>query len=215
MFVYYPSCNFKRANPEAAKRIADWMAAWPDVRVTGCCHLPASRPEPGETLVTVCMSCMRMLTEEHPDLAHLSLFEFILTRPDFPWPDLRGRTFVLQDCFRARGCHGIHEAVRTCLERTGAEIAELPENRDAADWDGPFLLHEPFARCVARAPHYYGEELPKHLTILPQEEWPAYLRARAARYGGRTAVCYCNTCLSGAREGGAEAVHLAELLFPA
>lgn len=213
MFVYFPSCNFKRLFPETAKKIRAWMETQPDVTVAGCCKVTTALPQPGDTIVTVCLSCAHLLEEMRPDVPQISLYEFLLTREDFPWPDLSGETFVLQDCFRARGMHALHDAVRACLTRCGAGIAELPANRDEADFDGAFLLHPPYPLNVKLAPKYFGEYLPAHLTVLPEEEWPEHLRRYAqALPPGKTAA-YCNTCVAGLRQGGAEAYHLAELLF--
>ncbi len=214
MYIYYPSCNFRRLFPATAARVREWMQTQPDIRMAGCCRVTDGLPADGDTIVTVCMSCMRMLDEVRPEIPQISLFELLLTRPGFPWPDLRGRRFILQDCFRARGRHALHEAVRACLRHTGATVMELPANRDEADFDGTFLLHEPYPDNIRRAPRYYVDYLPQHLTPIPEAEWTSRMQACAARFAGGTAVGYCNTCVDGLRRGGADAVHLAELLFP-
>ena len=213
MYIYYPSCNFRRIFPDTAARIRAWMEAQPDVAIAGCCKVTQDLPKPGDMIVTVCMSCSRLLEEIRPDIPQCSLFEFLLTRKDFAWPDLRGRVFTLQDCFRARGRHGLHEAVRECLSRAGAQIVELPGGRDEETYCGTFMLHDPFPQTLQYAPRYFGEYLPKHLTVLPREEWPSYMRAHIAGYPTREVVGYCNTCVKDAREAGAEIFHLAELLF--
>lgn len=213
MYLYYPSCNFTKAFPQTARRVRAYLTTQPDIRIAGCCHKTNALPAAGDTIVTVCMSCMRGLMEMRPDCAHQSLFELVLTRDDFDWPDLAGRTFALQDCFRARGMHGVHEAVRACLRHTGAQVRELAANRDRADFDGPFLLHDPYPQNMQEAPRYFADYLPHHVTPLPRDQWPDVYRAHAACYEGLPVVGYCNTCVRGAREGGAEAYHLAELLF--
>ena len=55
--------------------------------------------------------------------------------------------------------------------------------------------------------------LPRFVTPLPEDRWDEYLAAHAKTYTTRRVVGYCNTCVTGARKGGAEAYHLAELLF--
>lgn len=213
MYIYYPSCNFTKAFPEASKHVRAYLETQDDVRIAGCCHKTNTLPASGDTIVTVCMSCMRGLMEMRPDCAHVSLFELLLAREDFRWPDLSGESFVLQDCFRARGMHSVHESVRECLRRTGAQVTELAARRDLADFDGSFLLHDPYPTNMAEAPHYFAEYLPRHVTPLPKDQWVDVYRAQTERYGGKTVVGYCNTCVRGAREGGATAYHLAELLF--
>ena len=95
-----------------------------------------------------------------------------------------------------------------------ADETMLAANRDLADFDGSFLLHDPYPQTLSEAPAYFADYLPHHVTPLPREAWPEVYRTQAKRYGSRPAVGYCNTCVRGAREGGAEAYHLAELLFP-
>lgn len=214
MYIYYPSCNFQKLFPETAGRIRKYLETQEDVRIAGCCHLTADLPQTGDTVVTVCMSCMRVLDEVREDVPGISLFELLLTRKDFPWPGLNGRKYLLQDCFRARGKRALQDAVRECLRRTGAEFREVLPDRDEADWDGSFLLHEPYPRNIREAPKYYRDYLPDFVTPAEREEWPALFRKNAQRYADGPVVCFCNTCVTGAREGGAEAYHLAELLFP-
>ena len=212
--IYYPSCNFQKLFPETAKRIRAYFETQPDISVAGCCHVTSDVPDPDDVIVTVCMSCMRCLDEVRPDVPQISLYELLLTRRDFPWPDLHGQVCTLQDCFRARGKHGLHDAVRECLTRMGVTFAEMPGNRDEETYDGSFLLHLPYPAGLKDAPRYFGEYLPEHLTPLPEAEWPEYLKQHARKYDTQPVVCYCNTCVTGARTGGAQAYHLAELLFP-
>jgi len=214
MYIYYPSCNFQRFFPETARRIRSFLEIQPDVRIAGCCKATQELPAPGDTIVTICMSCMHLLEEMRPEIPQVNFFEFLLTREDFPWPDLSGRTFTLQDCFRARGKHEIHEAVRACLARTAADIVEMPGNRDEETYCGSFMLHDPYPQTLKYAPRYFGEYLPPHLTVMPREEWSAFIRSHIARYSTEHIVGYCNTCVKDTRDNGADICHLAELLFP-
>lgn len=215
MYVYYPSRNYQKWFPDTAAHVRAYLETQPDVRIAGCCHLTQSAPQTGDVIVTVCMTCMRGLDEMRPDIPQISLMEFLLTRRDFPWPDLRGETITLQDCFRARGKTSLQDAARECLRRMNARIVEMPDSRDAETYDGTFLFHGPSARNLREAPRYFGAYLPNHLTPLPPEAWPARLRDHAALYTTRRVVCYCNVCVTGALEGGANAVHLTELIFGA
>ncbi len=213
MYIYYPSCNFQRFFPETAQRIRTYLETQPDVKIAGCCKVTQDLPKPGDIIITICMSCMRLLDEMRPDVQVMNFFEFLLTRSDFSWPDLHGRVFTLQDCFRARGKHSIHEAVRECLARAKAHIVEMPNHRDKETYCGSFMLHEPYPQTLKYAPGYFGKYLPSHLTVLPREEWPAYMQSHISGYTTREIVGYCNTCVKDAQEAGADIHHLAELLF--
>ena len=215
MYCYFPSCNFRKNFPETAARAEAYLSTQDDVKICGCCHVTNQLPQTGDTIVTVCMSCMHILEEVRSDLPVISLFEFLLTRNDFQWPDYNGRTAVLQDCFRARGHRALQDAVRTCMQRCGMGILETEHNRDEADFDGSFLLHDPYPQNIAEAPHYFRDYLPAYVTAMPENMRSAYYRRRVSELPDSRVVCYCNTCTAGMRLGGADAIHLAELLFPA
>lgn len=213
MYIYYPSCNFQKQFPATAKAVRAYMSGREDVKVAGCCHVTGGLPEAEDTILTVCMSCDRVLAELRPEIPRKSLFEFLLDQPDFPWPNLNGEEITLQDCFRGRGRHGLQDAARECLRRMNAKIVEMPRNRDEEEFDGSFRFHEPYPQNMKEAPKYFAEYLPRYVTPLPEEAWPARFREHAAQYATKRVACYCTTCVSGAREGGAEALHLAELAF--
>ena len=214
MYIYYPSCNFRKQFPETADRIRRYLLTQADVRMAGCCHVTQDLPRDGDTVVTICMSCMRRMAEIRSDLPQISFFEFLETRTDFDWPDLKGEAVTLQDCFRARGMHGLQDAVRHCLRRMNASVVEMEHNRDEETFDGSFLFHEPPAVNVREAPKYFRDTLPPYLTPLPKEQWADAFREHAKLYRTDRVVCYCNVCTQSARDGGADAYHLAELVFP-
>ncbi len=214
-YVYYPSCNFQRIFPETAERIRTYLQTQADVRIAGCCHRTSELPGKGDVIVTVCMSCMHILEERRPDIAGISLPEFLLTRDDFQWPDLQRRKIVVQDCFRARAYHGLQDAVRECLLRMNASIIELPENRDETRYDGNFLFHEPYPQNIREAPNYFRDYLPEHLTIFPEDQWNQEIGKYAEALPAGQIAGYCNTCVKGLRDAGKDAVHLMELVFAA
>ena len=176
---------------------------------------------------------MHILDEVRADIPGISLFEFLLTRKDFPWPDFTGREMTLQDCFRARGKHGLQNAVRECLKNMHVSYVEMEHNRDEEEFDGSFRLHDPFPNNMKEAPAYYAQYLPAYVTPLPKEEWQGYYEEQAKKYTTDEVVGYCNTCVTGAqegllasaradardearaqaRDGGAKAWHLAQLIF--
>ena len=45
------------------------------------------------------------------------------------------------------------------------------------------------------------------------EEQQAIMEAYCRQFGGEIVVCYCHYCYEGLRVGGADAAHLAQLLF--
>ncbi|MBO6158141.1 MAG: hypothetical protein J6P72_02625 [Firmicutes bacterium] len=214
MYIYYPSCNFKRNFPQTAARIADYLKTQPDVKIAGCCHVTNSLPKEGDVIVTVCMSCMRVLEEVRPDIPQVNLFEFLLGREDFAWPDYQGEAITLQDCFRARGKHSLQDAMREAMKRMNMEVVELEPNRDEVIYDGSFLLHEAYPQNKKEAPDYFDKYLSDYIHVLPKEEWLATYQEEAAKITTERTAGYCNVCVTSLREGGANAHHLAEYAFP-
>jgi len=214
VYWYYPSCNFQRLFPGTAAKIRAYMETQADVRVAGCCHVTNGQPAQGDSIVTVCTSCTHILRELRSDVPVMSLYAFMLTRGGFTWPDHSGERAALQDCFRARGDRALQDDVRACLALMGMDIAEVPPCRDEADFDGAFLLRRPPERNEREAPGYFVDYLPAHLTVLPESAWKAVFKRRADVFGGMPVVTYCNTCQTGLEEGGADARHIASLMFP-
>lgn len=213
MYIYYPSCNFTRLFPETEKRIRAYFETQPDVRIVGCCKPDRDKACEGDVIVTVCNSCMRLLEEMRPDIPQISLFELLLQRDDFSWPEHEGERILLQDCFRAREKHNMQDAVRACLEKMHYQILEMDENRDEASFDGSYLLRDPYPNNMELAPKYYRDYMPKHVMVMNEEEQKVYFKKYAEKFGKEKVVCYCNTCTSGAQAGGADAYHLAEIIF--
>ena len=213
MYIYYPSCNFQRFFPETAKKIRAYLNTQSDVKIAGCCHKTSDLPVAGDTIMTICMSCMHVLEERRPDIPGISLLQYLLQKEDFAWPDFDGQKMTLQDCFRARGYHKLQDAVRECLRRMHVEIIEMPHNRDEETYDGNFLLHPPFPQNVAEAPKYYGEYLPQYVTVMPKEEWIQVYKEQAAKYETEPVVTYCNSCRNGLKEAGVSVYHIAEMIF--
>lgn len=213
MYIYYPSCNFQRLFPDTARKVRDYLETQSDVVIAGCCHKTATIPQAGDVIVTVCMSCMRVLDEVRAEIPQINLFEFLLTRKDFPWPDLAGEAITVQDCFRARGKHSLQTAVRECMRLMRGVPVEMPRNRDEEEYDGPFRFHDPYPQNMQEAPRYFAEYLPTMVTPVPEAEWPERFMEHAKQYTTHRVVCYCNTCTTSAKQGGADAMHLASLIF--
>ena len=214
MYIVYPSCNFVKYFPDTADRIKTYLETQEDVRIAGCCHLTSDIPSDDDIIVTIGMSCMRGLDEIRPDIPQISFFEFMLTRKGFKWPDLHNEKITVQDCFRARGKHSLQDSVRRCLELCNAIPVEMDNNRDEETFDGSFLFHDPYPINMKEAPIYFSSYLPMHVTVKPESEWLNSFKNHVSLYRTKRVACYCNTCTTGALSGGADAVHLASLLFP-
>ena len=218
MKYYFPSCNFTRLRPETSERIKAFMAAR-GVRVVGCCR-PGHRAVSGwnDTVITVCETCSIIIGENRPAAKVISLYEYIDSLTDFPFPDYKGGRVTLQDCYRAKAKDAEKAAVRSVLRKMNVEIVELPGTEEEINFDGSFLFSASMRPDnFTLAPRRFAE-IEKDRKIKTPAEIDAWLKNYCRRFTTERVACYCNSCLSGLEQGlpeGKTAVHVAELLFPA
>ena len=212
MFVYLPSCKFTAANPEASGKLKAYFAEKDGFRVAGCCKPEQKKLQPGDTVLALCQSCEAITRENNPEARVVSLWEYALTDPDFPWPDLNGERITVQDCWRARSNAPLLDAVRACLRRMNAVPVEIAENRENTEFDGVWRFQAFTPAQMASAPKFFGEVAEKYATPLPPEEQQRRMREWVKQYETDRVVTYCNACLRGVKMGGANGVHLGALL---
>ena len=92
----------------------------------------------------------------------------------------------------------------------GYEAVELPDNREKTTFDGEWLYKPVLPGNLKLAPKAFARIEP-HVTLLSPEEQKARMVEYCSHLDGK-AVVYCNACLTGLLDGGADAVHLMELL---
>ena len=212
MFVYFPSCKFTRACPETSKVIQRALRERYGMETDGCCRPGHKALAPGDTAVTVCHTCAAIIRENVPEAAQQNLVEFLAEEPDFPFPDLHGEEIALQDCWRVREQPALHRAARTVLEKMNARVVELPENRESASFCGTFRYSPLLPGNLDLAPRYF-QRVQAQLELLPAEEQQRRLEEYCAALPANRTACYCNSCLTGLRQGGTRSVHLLELAF--
>ena len=112
--IYFPSCNFTKASPRAAKRLRDYMKE--RMPVAGCCRVDKTPYPAGDTALYFCQACRETLeAKEGNQLLLENLFVWLDRQEDFPWPDYSGLVVNVQDCWRDRKHPEIFQAVRSCL----------------------------------------------------------------------------------------------------
>lgn len=202
MLIYFPSCNFTKASPEAAKRIRSYLAE--RMPVAGCCRFDTKEYGGEDEAVYFCQACRETLEGR---IRTQSLWEYLDQDEGFLWPDYQGAEMSLQDCWRDRGKPEIHQAVRSVLRKMNIRIIELEENQDKSVFCGN-LHFEPGKEDSLRLMGRYKD---KPIYEMPQEVQAALMREQAEKFAGSQVVCYCNRCVRGIRDGGGRAVHLLEL----
>lgn len=205
-YVYFPSCNFTAASPEAAERIKAFLEK--RMPVAGCCRVDQADYSE-KTVVYFCQACREVLKEKGNRRQKAeNLFVYLDRDTEFSWPDYSGLTVTVQDCWRDREHPEIFDAVRSCLRKMGIAVLEMEENRESSVFCGNlhFVPRNPENReLLARFP-----DTP--LYKLPSEAEEQLMREQVEKHPCPLAVCYCNRCVKGVVTGGGKAVHLLELV---
>lgn len=202
--VFFPSCNFTAASPEAAEWIQKYLSH--HMSVAECCRTDKTDYS-GKTAVYFCQACREVLEAEKPDVAAENLFVYLAEEENFPWQDYSGLTVNVQDCWRDREHPEIFDAVRSCLEKMRIKVLELSENRENSRFCGNLHFEPRKPENIALLEKFPGTPIFR----LPPEAEQALMREQVEQYTAPLTVCYCNRCVSGVKTGGGNAVHLLEL----
>ncbi|MBR3393897.1 MAG: hypothetical protein IKG51_07290 [Firmicutes bacterium] len=204
--IYFPSCNFTKMAPAAAKAIRSYLAE--KMQVAGCCRVDKLAYEEGLTGLYFCQACRETLENRVPGKYQLkNLFEYLVDDKDFPWPDYSGLTATVQDCWRDRNHPEIHEAVRTALAKMKVRVIEMEENREKAVYCGNihFEPHKPENILLMEQ---YSD---KPLMLAPEDVQKKLFEEQAEKYPTDNVITYCNRCTLCIRTVGVNGIHLMEL----
>ena len=235
---YIASCVFTGQFPELSFRIQDYVANRFGLTVVRCCvprykirefegRLPEGGPRerwqalpdsaafgPGDEAYSLCHNCNNIIEETRPGAAAHSLWELIDGDDDFPFPDYSGLTVAVQDCWRSRDRAGEQRAVRSLLQKMGIRYVEAEANHENTRFCGCSLYRPQPPRNPKLAPKHYVEGTEGLFIPHSPEEQARLMADYCQTLPTQNVVCYCHYCLEGLKAGGAEARHIAQLLFP-
>ena len=184
--------------------------------VCGCCKPGHGdyRPVPeGADMVVLCNTCAAIAEESMGCRSVTSAFELIDRDPAFPFPDYGGEPVTVQDCWRVRGNHGLHESVRSLMRKMNLVPVELEENRDRSCFCGTSLLMAPSEANRALAPKRFGSAENGLFRPVGADERRAAMKQHASLITTDRAVTYCFSCDNGLQMGGIDSAALVNLLF--
>ena len=238
MHYYIASCVFTSQFPELSRRIQDAVKERFGPEIVRCCvgqykirefeermpdgasrnrwaQLPDSGDfQPGDTVYSLCHNCNNIIEEQHPGVIVRSLWELLDSTPDFPLPDCSGMTVTVQDCWRSRDRAEEQAAVRSLLRKMHISFTEAPAHHARTEFCGASLYRPQPPRNPKLAPKHYVDGAAGKFIPHTKEEQEQLMRDYCAELADQPVVCYCHYCLEGLKLGGADAKHLAELLFP-
>ena len=169
--------------------------------------------KPGDTVYSLCHNCSAIMEESKPGVNIKSIWELILSDESFPYPDYQGQIVTVQDCWRANDRAEEQDAVRALLAKMNFEVRELRENREKTDFCGVSVYRPAPKRNLEMAPHRFVEKAAGKFVPHTKEEQEALMREYCKVFETDKVVSYCHYCQEGLELGGADAKHLASLLF--
>ena len=207
MDLYFPSCNFNKSSPQAAKRLRDYMNSL--MPVAGCCRVDSKDYPEGARALYFCQACRQTIADRFPALVPENLFVWLDREGSLDLPDYSGLKVSIQDCWRDRDHPEIHQAVRSLLEKMHIAFTEPSHSRSQSIYCGN-LHYEPdnptAKELIAARPH-------TPLYQFPEDEQRLIFREQVEEHGGLPALCYCNRCKLCLETAGGKAPHLMELLM--
>lgn len=233
---YIASCVFTSKYPELSKVIQRYIHDRYGMPIVRCCvpkynlqdfteRMPEDYREKwadipdcadfqsGDTVYSLCHNCSAILEETKPGVNIKSIWELILSDKSFTYPDYHGQTVIVQDCWRAKDRTEEQDAVRELLEKMNFSIREIPENREDTDFCGVSVYRPAPKRNLKLAPHRLVENAAGKFIPHTKEEQTELMQNYCERFGAEKVATYCHYCQEGLELGGADAKHLASLLF--
>lgn len=209
--MFFPSCKIKAAFPRESALLSAYLEKRWGIQTTACCRINRSKLTQQDTAVVVCHTCASILEESSAAGQVIYAWQLIAQDDSFPFPDYGGEAITLQDCYMARERREVQAAVRSLLKKMNFNIVELEVKGPEADFCG-LRVQEPLEDNKRLAPKHYGAA--GAFTPLPEAEQQKAWQQQVAKYKTARAVTYCGACRRAMLKGGAQAVHLLELLFP-
>lgn len=211
MIYYLPSCKVKANLAIASEKLQRYLSD-KGVSVCGCCKLSQNLFKKDDMVITNCTSCAIITDESSPFVNEVSLYEYLLKDESFPWPDYQGESITIQDCYRAAHKPEVQMAVRRCLEKMNFKVVEIAENFEKTTFDGTFVYNPIPAPTLKGAPIYYGKFNEQMIKLMDKDDQEEEMRKWVSQYTTARVVTYCNSCYKGVLLGGANGVHIIDLL---
>ena len=235
---YIASCVFTSQFPELSLRIQDYVRDRFGFTVVRCCvpkyklrefeeKIPEGKirecwsnlPDTGlftegDCVYSLCHNCNNIIDEMHSGIEVHSLWELIDSDPAFSFPDYHGVQAYVQDCWRSRDRRDEQDAVRSLLAKMRMEVIEPAKTKEKTEFCGASLFRAQPPRNPKLAPkHYVDGAAGKFIPHSPEEQEEIMLEY-CRQFCSDKVVCYCHYCLEGLLMGHADAMHLAQILFP-
>lgn len=211
MLHYLPGCDVLKNHPQAINKLTDYMIKQ-GAKVDACCRTSDKILEDGDIMINNCTLCDLILNETHPNNQIMSIYEYVLSDPSFPFVDHEKEKITIQDCLRTKNNKDMLDAIRTCLKKMNFDIIELEENYEKTNFDGIWIYNKPMDICLSLAPNSTHKIMGKYYEEIDEDEKTYRMQQHVKQYVTDLVLTYCNGCERGMKRGGISPVHLVELL---
>lgn len=208
MLHYLPGCDVRKNHPEAIEKITKYMKEKGAI-IEECCRTSNSIAGEQDIIVQNCTMCDLILKEVQVAKV-MSLYEYVLLDETFPFVDLKGKKFIVQDCWRMKDHPEIHQAIRECLKKMNVEVVELEEHKEKSTFCGIWNLDHLTPIALELAPDTFNA-LEKEVVVYSEEEKKEKMKQYAKQIK-EDVVCYCNGCERGLKMGDVTVFHMVDLL---
>lgn len=189
--IYFPGCKYTALSPQTSTKIKEYLQGKMAVSITGCCRVHHKPLTAEDTALVICPTCYFNLRQNAPQAQTISIWEMLADQDDFPWPDYQGKSITVQDCMDTRNHPRWQQAVRIILQRMNLTVIEIEKSFTQADF------------C----------NIETSISAEPKEKQMEQLRNHCKEYTTESVVCYCTGCLNSLKIGGAQGIHLMDVIM--
>ena len=235
-YFYIASCIFTEEYPQLSIKIQQYISERFQMTIIRCCvanykveEFEQRMPEwyreqwhnikhyekypSNSTMVSLCHNCAAIFEERHPEINRLSLWELILQDDKFKYPNFKGERVTIQDCWRSKENLSEQNAVREILRKMNVEVVELNENHEQTKFCGYSLYQPQPPRNAKLAPKRFVDGAKGLFLEHTQDEKRQLMQDYCRQFTTDKIIAYCHYCIRGLKLGGANGIHLAEILF--
>ena len=190
-YAFAPGCALMLYKPQLAAKIHTVLSeiVGEVLLYTDCCHHDVALPD-GICIINVCPGCNRRFKAKRAGITTVSLWEILMERDGFAYPDYGGMEMAVHDACPTRTETQVHAAVRTLLERMNIKVLEPAHTKTNQ-------------QCCGDS--YY----PAHPMPVVRQK----MQERADEMPAQDVCVYCVDCVKSLHIGGKTPRYLPDLLF--
>lgn len=190
-YLFAPGCALILYKPPLVEKIHKFLNSHygeMESLLTCCRHRPPIAPD--REVINICPGCDRRYRENYDRPSTISLWEVLLERNSFVFPNYKSSQMTILDACPTRDQDRIHQAVRALVDKMNISVMEPAETKKNSTCCGD---------------SFFGK--------LPAEQVIGKMKAKAAEMPVEDIIVYCVSCSQSMYLGGKRPRYLVDLLF--